>query len=150
MSCVDREEALALHADGALEGTERAALELHLQSCSACRSELAALQALVGELRASRPPAGDRERFVAATVRAATRPTRAPRRLLALAGGLAAAAAAGVALLYGPAEPPEPVEAVAAAPLFEDDDDDEALDELALLDVYEFDDDAVEALDEEG
>lgn len=37
-------EDLALHAMGALEGAEKSALEQHLAGCSACRSELLALQ----------------------------------------------------------------------------------------------------------
>lgn len=152
MSCASHEEALALHADDALEGEEARALEAHLQSCHACASDFAALRALVGDLRAAAPrPA---EPFVATTVAAATTARRKGR--VARAGGLTAvgiAAAAAAWLLLAPPPPTPPAElslpgddTAWLAALGEDDAASEEEDELTTLGLDELDDDALDEL----
>lgn len=65
---------LALYALGTLGGTERAALEAHLEQCAACRRELDELKGDIGLLglttaSAAAPPARARERLMSAVAR---------------------------------------------------------------------------------
>lgn len=66
-------EDLALLALGALEGEERAAVEKHLEGCSACRQELEQLRGDMALLALStdgpKPPARAKERLMAAVAR---------------------------------------------------------------------------------
>lgn len=57
--CRDRELALSLHAAGALEGAEAAALERHLASCAPCRAEAARAAELLGLARLPPPSAAE-------------------------------------------------------------------------------------------
>lgn len=61
-------EDLSLYALGALEGDERKVLEQHLETCAACREELAALRGDLGVLSTSvlgpKPPQRARKRFM--------------------------------------------------------------------------------------
>ena len=63
-------EALSLYALGALEGDERAALEIHLRECNACRRELQQLEGDMALLSLSAsgpaPPARTRQRLMSA------------------------------------------------------------------------------------
>lgn len=61
MRCDPFRERLGAYADGEVGGELRASLELHLETCSPCRTELAALRALgnlLEELPAPAPPEG--------------------------------------------------------------------------------------------
>jgi anti-sigma-K factor RskA len=64
---------LALYAMGSLEGSERAALEEHLQSCASCRCELELLRGDLGQLALTamgpQPPARARQRLLSAIAR---------------------------------------------------------------------------------
>ena len=61
-------EDLALHALGTLQGDERARLEAHLDSCAACRQELADLRGDMALLAMStagpKPPQRSRQRLL--------------------------------------------------------------------------------------
>lgn len=147
MSCDTHEEALALHADGALPEAERGALEAHLQSCPSCARELAELRALLGDLRVAPDDARPPQPFVARTVEAATR-ARRRTRLAAGAFGLSAIAATAAAwLLLAPVPPPAelrtPDEAAWLAALGGEDEEE---DDLEALGLDEFDDDALDEL----
>lgn len=83
-------DALPAYALGALEGEELQALAAHLATgCPTCAAELAALQADCGLLAESaepiEPPAGARERLLAAVAAPATALPRRPRWLPAAA-----------------------------------------------------------------
>ncbi|ACG75123.1 conserved hypothetical protein [Anaeromyxobacter sp. K] len=58
-ACRDQALAVSLHAAGALEGAEAAALERHLSACAACRAEAARAAALLSAARL--PPPGEAE-----------------------------------------------------------------------------------------
>jgi anti-sigma-K factor RskA len=77
-------EDLALHALGALEGEERAALEKHLDTCSACRLELDQLRgdmALMATATAGpKPPQRARQRLLDAIAKEPRVPTPVPSR----------------------------------------------------------------------
>ena len=93
-------EDLALHALGALQGEERAALEKHLDTCSACRLELDQLRgdmALMATATAGpKPPQRARQRLLDAIAKEPRVPTPVPSRTRfnwwAAAGWAAAAA----------------------------------------------------------
>jgi anti-sigma-K factor RskA len=96
---------LALYALNALEGSERTALEAHLETCAACRRELDALRAdsalLALTASPAVPSAKARQRLLDAV---AKEPRRAPspqaRPWWALVPSLAAAGFAALALVF--------------------------------------------------
>ncbi|HST12860.1 MAG TPA: anti-sigma factor [Terriglobales bacterium] len=97
-------EDLALHALGTLEGDERAALERHLETCSACRLELDQLRgdmALMAMATAGpKPPQRSRQRLLDAIAKEPRVPTPvAARTRFNLWGALGWAAAAGMFLV---------------------------------------------------
>jgi anti-sigma-K factor RskA len=77
-------EDLALHALGTLEGEERAALQRHLDTCSACRLELDQLRgdmALMAMATAGpKPPQRSRQRLLEAIAKEPRVPSTAPVR----------------------------------------------------------------------
>ena len=77
-------EDLALHAVGALQGEDRAALEKHLAECNDCRREFESLcgdaAVLAMSTAGARPPARARQRFVEALAREPRRQPVARRR----------------------------------------------------------------------
>lgn len=95
MNCPDS-EVLAAHAEGALEPEESARLLEHAADCDGCRRELALL-----ELSRAGAGAGLPARLRARTLKAALRPSRAPRfpARAGSRGPAAAFAAAAVVLL---------------------------------------------------
>ncbi len=64
---------LALYAMGSLEGSERTALEEHLQSCASCRGELELLRGDLGQLALTamgpQPPVRARQRLLSSIAR---------------------------------------------------------------------------------
>jgi anti-sigma-K factor RskA len=80
---------LALYALDALEGSQKAALEQHVDTCGACRRELESLRGDMALLALAasgpHPPQRSRERLLAAL--AAERPAAAPERAGAGSGG---------------------------------------------------------------
>lgn len=58
-ACRDQALAVSMHAAGALEGAEAAALERHLAACAACRAEAARAASLLSAARL--PPPGEAE-----------------------------------------------------------------------------------------
>jgi hypothetical protein len=109
MSCADLGNVASELALDILSGEERAAALAHLETCRACRREVALLTDAADEIRLLvpeiEPPAGFEQRVVARVAAAAaeaeaTSPeVRAPRRSRPFARGLAAVAAALVAVL---------------------------------------------------
>jgi len=104
MSAEDRYRELApLAGLDALDGEEAFEFRQHLAACAECRAELAAYETVAGALGTTAtpipPPAGLRERVLAAAGAAAARPVRPPRAgRLRWPGALAAAAAVALAL----------------------------------------------------
>ena len=93
-------ENLALHALGALEGEERAALEQHLDTCTACRLELDQLRGDMALMATAtmgpKPPQRARQRLLDAIAKEPRVPTLVPNRTRFnwwTAAGWAAAAA---------------------------------------------------------
>jgi anti-sigma-K factor RskA len=80
---------LALYALDALDGSQRAAVELHVETCAACRRELGTLRGDMALLALSasgpHPPQRSRERLMSAI--AAERPAVMPERAAASSGG---------------------------------------------------------------
>ena len=110
--CREWRELLGAYALGHLEGDERAGLEAHLEGCSGCREELAALAPVARMLPhadparfgpAPQPPAELGQR-IAATIEGEKQRTQQRRRRRAFGGfalgGAAAAAVAAVLLLF--------------------------------------------------
>jgi anti-sigma-K factor RskA len=95
---------LALLALGTLEGAERAALEMHLRECGACRRELERLRGdtalLAFSAGGARPPARSRERLLTAVAREAWRAPASPVRKWSWWNGLQWAAAAAVLAVF--------------------------------------------------
>jgi len=77
-------EDLALHALGTLQGDERARLEAHLDSCAACRQELADLRGDMALLAMStagpKPPQRSRQRLLNAIAKEPRVPATASGR----------------------------------------------------------------------
>jgi anti-sigma factor RsiW len=110
MDCKRDGEEISAYLDGELDAAARTELESHLDSCAACRAQLAA-QKKLGDMFAALPevtPSGDFEaRFWARVAREAdgepslaerVRAYFSPPRMLALAGALAAALVFALAL----------------------------------------------------
>ncbi len=82
-------EDLALYALDALDGSQKAAVEQHVETCAACRRELECLRGDMALLALSasgpHPPQRSRDRLMSAIV--AERPATAPERAMASSGG---------------------------------------------------------------
>jgi anti-sigma-K factor RskA len=82
-------EDLALYAMGALDGSQKAAVEQHVETCAACRRELEALRGDMALLALSasgpHPPQRSRDRLMSAM--AAERPAVVPERAMASGSG---------------------------------------------------------------
>ena len=96
-------EDLALHALGTLQGDERARLEAHLDSCAACRQELAELRGDMALLAMStagpKPPQRSRQRLLNAIAKEPHGPATASARASRFNWWAALGWAAAVAML---------------------------------------------------
>ncbi len=105
MTIQDPHELIAAYALDALTADERRTFEVHLRECEECRDDLRSLQETVGVLAASSegpaPPAGLRDRIVAAAREERPNVVALRHRRLRLYAGSAAGAAACAALAIG-------------------------------------------------
>lgn len=103
-ACVEYEELASLHAAGALEGEEATRFLSHLESCAACRAEVASTQELLG--RVALPPQTPVEvraqEGLGARTLSAWRREQTRRWMGRRALGSLAAVAAVVTLMLGP------------------------------------------------
>ena len=103
-ACVEYEEQASLHAAGALEGEEATRFRAHLESCAACRAEVASTQELLGlvALPPQTPAEARAQEGLGARTLSAWRREQTRQWMGRRALGSLAAVAAVVALMLGP------------------------------------------------
>jgi predicted anti-sigma-YlaC factor YlaD len=141
VACRDQDEGLTLFAAGALEPEEQARVRAHLESCTACRSEVEARHEVLG--LAALPPPSARERAVLAalprTTVAAWRGAQVQQAARMRIAGALMAAAAVVLLALGPvvqrpASTPPPPTSHGEPPASPPEEESLALEQWALAD----------------